>query len=516
MADTLRPPRPQPRSTVSPILVAEGISKRFGATPALEDVDFRVREGETHALVGRNGAGKSTLVAILTGLEAPDSGTLRFGDEDAPPLADRAAWTTKIACVYQHPMLVPALSVAENLQLNRMVVRRGWIDRKASLRRGRDLLDQWEIDIDPLARAEHLDVAQQQLVEIARALSTGSKLIVLDEPTARLSANGVDRLFERVRALQERGISFVYISHHLNEIYELCQTVTVLRDGHLITSAPVSELPKPDLVHAMVGVDLPPAAARRVAPASGGTVCDVRTLSLPGSFAEVSLRVGAGEVVGLAGLRGCGKEEFAETLAGLRRPGGGEIVLDGRAVAPADVRKRLREGVGFVPPDRHASGFVALASVRENMTMTATSACHGFTRLGFVDGTRQRRTTADLIDELQLVASSPEQPVGELSGGNQQKCVMGRALSTEPSLLVLVQPTAGVDIGSKFALFRSVSQFAENGGAVLIVSDEIDELRECDRVVVMYNGRITDHLATQWTDAELISKMEGADEGVRR
>ncbi|MFF0024899.1 sugar ABC transporter ATP-binding protein [Streptomyces sp. NPDC005496] len=498
----------------TPLVEARGIAKRYGPTVALRDGQLTVMPGESHALVGRNGAGKSTLVAVLTGLQAPDEGTVRFDGESAPPLADRDAWRRRVACVYQKPTVVPELSVAENLFVNRQPVGRGGFISWRRLRaQAAEVLETWDVRVDPDARTADLKVEDRQMVEIARALSFGARFIVLDEPTAQLDNREIDRLFTRMRALQDSGVTFLFISHHLQEVYEVCQTVTVLRDARWITTAPVAELPRPALVEAMAGESL--AVAERAAVRTAAVdedapvVLDTRGLSSE-AYAEVDLSVRQGEVVGLAGSSGSGKIQLAESFAGLHTPTAGTARLDGEPLPFGDVRAALRAGVGCVPRDRHEQGLVPAMSVGDNATMTVPDRLG---RHGFIGTDRRRGLAGELIRRLGIHTEGPEQPVSDLSGGNAQKVVMARALASDPRLLVLINPTAGVDVKSKESLLARMDSAREDGTAVLVVSDELDDLRRCDRVLVLFHGRVVAEHPAGWRDHELIASIEGVDHG---
>ncbi|MFC9678775.1 sugar ABC transporter ATP-binding protein [Streptomyces sp. NPDC056948] len=494
----------------SPLVEARGIVKRYGPTTALADGRLSVLPGESHALVGRNGAGKSTLVRILTGLEAPDEGTVRFDGDPAPPLTDRDAWRRKVACVYQHPTVVPELTVAENLFINRQPLRRGFISWRRLKSEAARLLDTWDVRVDPEARTADLKVEDRQMVEIARALSFGARFIILDEPTAQLDNREIERLFTRMRALQDSGVTFLFISHHLQEVYEVCQTVTVLRDARWITTAPVADLPRQALVEAMAGETIAEQAERQRTIVAGGPVLlDVRDLT-SAAYENVGLTVRRGEVVGLAGSSASGKIELAESFTGLHTPTSGTVRLDGQPLPFGDVRKALEAGVGFVPRDRHEQGLVFGMSIGDNATL---SVLDRLGRFGFV-GTEHRRGVATaLIERLDIHAAGPEQPVSDLSGGNAQKVVMARALASDPRLLVLVNPTAGVDVKSKESLLARVDTAREDGTAVLVVSDELDDLRRCDRVLVLFHGRVVAEHPAGWRDHELIASIEGVDHG---
>ncbi|MFC8358250.1 sugar ABC transporter ATP-binding protein [Streptomyces griseorubiginosus] len=495
---------------VTPLVEAQGVVKRYGPTTALADGRLTVLPGESHALVGRNGAGKSTLVSVLTGLQAPDEGTVRFDGELAPPLADRDAWRGKVACVYQKPTVVPELTVAENLFINRQPLRRSLISWRALRAQAAELLDTWDVRVDPDARTADLKVEDRQMVEIARALSFGARFIVLDEPTAQLDNREIERLFDRMRALQDSGVTFLFISHHLQEVYEVCQTVTVLRDARWITTAPVADMPRAALVEAMAGETVAE-QQQAVRPREMDTpvLLDARGLTSD-AYQDVDLTVRRGEVVGLAGISGSGKIELAETFTGLHTPSGGTARLDGRPLPFGDVQASLRAGVGFVPRDRHAQGLVFGMTIGDNATL---SVLDRLGRRGFVRTERKRGFAAALIDRLDIRAEGPDQPVSDLSGGNAQKVVMARALASDPRLLVLINPTAGVDVKSKESLLSRVDTAREDGTAVLVVSDELDDLRRCDRVLVLFHGRVVAEHPAGWRDHELIASIEGVDHG---
>ncbi|MFJ4974610.1 sugar ABC transporter ATP-binding protein [Streptomyces coeruleorubidus] len=494
----------------TPLAEARGVVKRYGPTTALADGQLTVLPGESHALVGRNGAGKSTLVRILTGLQAPDEGTVRFDGDLAPPLTDRDAWRRKVACVYQHPTVVPELTVAENLFINRQPLRRGFISWRSLKTEAARLLDTWDVRVDPDARTADLKVEDRQMVEIARALSFGARFIILDEPTAQLDNREIERLFTRMRVLQDSGVTFLFISHHLQEVYEVCQTVTVLRDARWITTAPVADLPRHALVEAMAGETIAEQAERlQTVAAAGPVLLDVRGLTSP-AYENVDLTVRRGEVVGLAGSSASGKIELAESFTGLHNPTSGTARIDGAPLPFGDVQAALKAGVGFVPRDRHDEGLVFGMSIGDNATL---SVLDRLGRFGFVGTDRKRGVATALIERLDIHAQGPDQPVSDLSGGNAQKVVMARALASDPRLLVLVNPTAGVDVKSKESLLARVDSAREDGTAVLVVSDELDDLRRCDRVLVLFHGRVVAEHPAGWRDHELIASIEGVDHG---
>ena len=505
----------------APVGEADHVSKSFGETRALVDVALDVRAGECHGLVGRNGAGKSTLVSLLTGLSRPDRGSIRLAGQPAPSLTDRGAWLTKVACVYQRSMVVPPLTVAENVFLNRPTAgRSSLVNWRAMRARARDLMLDWGFDLDVDQEAARLTVEQRQVVEIARALSIGARFLILDEPTASLEKAAVERLFERVRRLREGGVGVLYISHHLEEIYEICDRVSVLRDGELVLSGGVRDVPQGNLVAAMVGTGPPKRATEIEAVKKTGAqgvsrlqVDHLSVLSRAGSVADVSLSVRAGECVGLVGLDGSGTATVADAIVGLVKPRSGAVSINGASARPGKVDAALRRGVGYVPQDRHARGFAPQLGVAENLTLAVFDR---FARsFGIVSFSKRDAIAKSMVEKLQIVAQSLAQPVSSLSGGNQQKVVVGRALAPDPSLLVAVNPTVGVDVASKEALLDALGHARDQGVAILLVSDDFEDLRICTRLVVMVRGRIAAEFdQPPWDRQRLIAAVEGLDVAV--
>jgi simple sugar transport system ATP-binding protein len=495
-----------------PVAQAIGVSKHFGATVALNDVGLIVAPGEAHALVGRNGAGKSTLVSILTGLQRADAGEVLFSGEPAPPITDRNAWRARVACVYQKSTIIPTISVAENLYLNRqdsVTGGNGFISWKALRTKASELLANWNIDVDPRVEAGRLTVEQRQTLEIARALSFGARFIILDEPTAQLDGAGIARLFDRLRTLRSAGVAFLFISHHLQEVFEICQTVTVYRDARHVLTTSVAGLSKERLIEAMTGEATGlREVGEHAAPvrADAAEVLRVDRLVGTSEFGEVSFGVRAGETLGIAGAVGAGAVALGETVVGLRKPLAGNVFVAGRRVRPGSVPASLASGIGFLPEDRHRQGLVPLRSIEENLTLTVTDRLG---RFGLVSSDARRTTATALMRRLDVKASGPDQPVSALSGGNQQKVVMGRALASEPKVLVLIRPTAGVDVKSKESLLGTVESATAAGSAAVIVSDELDDLRAADRVIVMFKGRVVAELPRGWTDQQMVAAIEG-------
>jgi simple sugar transport system ATP-binding protein len=491
-----------------PIAEAVGVSKRYGATVALSDASLAVLPGESHALVGRNGAGKSTLVGILTGLREPDSGEVRFRGQRAPPVADREAWRQQVACVYQHSTIIPDLTVAENLFINRQPLRRGFINWNTLWRDAREVLDRWNVSVSERSRAGDLRVEARQLVEIARALSYGARFIILDEPTAQLDGEEIKRLFAQMRRLQAQGVTFLFISHHLQEVYEVCQAVTVLRDAKHILTAPAAGLSKDALIQAMTGEQVSFSfadAAKREASTNGAVALEVTSLGGE-DFEDVTFAVRKGEIIGLCGATSSGRLGVAEAVAGLGRYEAGTIRINGVPLRAGDVPSALALGVGCVPKSRHRQGLVLTQSVADNVTMPIASALGP---AGFIAPARRASAANHAIHALGVVTEGPDQIVSDLSGGNQQKVVMGRALASRPSVLVLIDPTAGVDVKSKEALLRAVENTRREGRAILVASGELEDLRVCDRVLVMRHGKVVAEHAAGWSDNDLVASVEG-------
>lgn len=499
-----------------PVAVAQGIWKGFGQTQALRDVSLDVNTGECHALVGRNGAGKSTMVAALTGLIRPDRGTVSLGGEAAPGLVDRAAWQRLVACVYQKSMVVPTLTVAENIFLNRATgENRDIVNWRAMRSRARQVMLDWGFDLDVNSLAQNLTVEQRQVVEIARALSVGARFLILDEPTASLEKAAIERLFNSIRRLKANGIGILYISHHLEEIYEVCERVTVLRDGQHVLTTPVNEIKQERLIEAMVGATLQQAAEVSVTPpVSISTqprleISHLHVQDTLGPVYDVNLAVRPGECVGLVGLQGSGSSTVADTVVGLLKPVSGEIKLNGKPLHTGEVGATLKQGIAYVPEDRHARGFVSYLGVGENLTLCVLDRLSNW---GIISSSRRDTLATNLMEQLSVVTSGLDQQVGQLSGGNQQKVVVGRALARNPTVLVVITPTVGVDVASKEALLNVIAAARDGGTAVLLVSDDLEDLRICTRLVVMVKGRVVkEYLQAPWDRHDLIAAVEGLE-----
>jgi ribose transport system ATP-binding protein len=470
------------------LLSAEHLSKSYSGVHALTDVLFHLEQGEIHALVGENGAGKSTLIKILTGALVPEAGTVLL-EGTRLPLGDSLATRRRgVSAVYQEFTLIPHLSIVDNIFLGREI---GgvFLDRTAMLRKASALLQELGVSVGAAAIVSTLSVAHQQMVEIARALASEAKVIVLDEPTATLSSPDVDRLHTTLRRLRATGLGIVYISHRLDEIFSVADRVTVLRDGHGILTRYVGELNRSDLVRAMVGREVSeefPGRTRN----PGRTVLEVCEARCPPRFSSVTLQVREGEVLGLAGLVGSGRTSVALALAGAL-PGGerfdGQISIDGQPVRFRSPSEALLNGVAYITEDRKRSGLFPMMSTAANMTMACLEA---FTRRGLLSSELEERAVRAAAERFTLQVERLNRPVRTLSGGNQQKALLARFLMTRRKLVILDEPTRGVDVGARAEIYHVINQLASEGLAILMISSDLPEvIGMSDRVVVMRDGR---------------------------
>ena len=487
------------------------IYKTFPGVQALEDVSFDVRRGEIHALVGKNGAGKSTLMSILTGLYPPDSGTIRVRGEVIDHMSTHRSQEVGISIVAQHARFVPGLSVAENLFMGQMpTVPGGFVDWRLLRQDASKRLERLGLDIDVRKRMEEMTVAERQLIEIARALFADASVIILDEPTAPLPKHEVAMLFDFVHRQREAGASFIYISHYLEEVFEIADRVTVLRNGTEVGTVDVTDITQADLIHMISGEDV----QRYVRPRRetvGEPVLEIRGLSRKRAYEEVELVLHAGEVVGLTGLEGSGPGELARGLYALEPLGQGDVKLGGDSFHPSSPSQALEAGLAYLPRDRHGLGIVPIRSVSNNITMSVIGRLTRW--LGMIDGGREGAMVDGFIGKLGIKTPSPATNVENLSGGNQQKVVVAKLAATEPKVLLLDEPTQGVDVQAKVEILRIVDQLTEDGVAVAIVSDELLELIDtCDRIIVFYRGRIAREFikgTDEMTPATILAAIEG-------
>ncbi len=471
------------------LLNADGIAKSFAGVRALKGVSFDLLPGEVHALVGENGAGKSTLIKVMTGAVTPDAGSLTVGGQSVPHMDPHTSRALGIAAIYQQPSLFPDLTVAENIALGRergSIWRR--LDWKERFRAAGELLERMGASIRPDRLVGSLSMPEQQMVEIAKAIGADARVIIMDEPTASLTEREAEHLFSVIRLLRSHGTGVIYISHRLDEIFAIADRITVLRDGEAIATRPSAGLERGELIRLMVGRELSSVFPKR--PVNAGPIAlEVRKLGHRASgIRDVSFTIRRGEILGIAGLVGSGRTELAETIFGLRPADAGEILIDGQAVSISRPARAIELGIGYVPEDRRHHGVVLEMSVAANASLANLSA---IARHGLIDTSMERSDAASYVQRLRIKASSVSTDVGTLSGGNQQKVALARWLAIKPRILILDEPTQGVDVGSKAEIHELMVSLAEQGLAVIMISSEMPEiLGMSDRVAVMQAGSI--------------------------
>jgi rhamnose transport system ATP-binding protein len=495
----------------TPLVELRDLAKSYGGVHALADVSFAIDAGTVHALVGENGAGKSTLVKILTGVVHPDDGQVLVDGEPQRIGDPQAAHRLGIVAMYQEPTVFPDLTVAENVFAGRHP-RSGlravdWRRMRSNVAR---LLDELGVDFGPDTPVRGLGVADRQLLEIAKALSSSARLLIMDEPTAALSPNEVDNLFRTVRRLRERGVAIVFISHRLEEVSAIADTITVLRDGRHVATKPAAQVPHGEIVRLMVGRSLDALFPKEEAEL-GDVVLRAEGLSRRGVFSGVSFELRRGEIVGLAGFVGSGRTEVARAIFGIDRLDGGQLWIEERRFRPGSPRAALRRGLAYLPEDRLHQGLVQAMSIATNASMAVLPQ---LTPGGLLRPWRERALALRFMDELRIKATSPGQVVRSLSGGNQQKVVLSKWLAAEPQILILDEPTHGVDVGTKADVHRTISHLAAGGLTILLISSELLEiLGMSDRVLVMREGQLVAEITRKDASEErIIQAAAGIEE----
>ncbi len=503
-------------------LSASGICKGFPGVRALDSVDFDLLHGEVHALLGENGAGKSTLVKIFTGVYQPDAGSLRIDGRDMSLRTPAEAFQHGISVIHQELDLIPTLTVAQNLALGRAPVVSGIWGRRFGVVRwtkarqdARANLDDLGVDVDPDTLVADLGISQAQLIAIAKALSRDARILIMDEPTSALSASEVDELFHRVRRLKARGVSIIYITHKLEEIFRIADRVTVLRDGHRIATLPISEANIDRLISMMVGRSL---AERypRAATTLGDTVLNVKHLNRRGILHDISFDVRSGEIVGIAGLVGSGRTSLARALFGADPADSGEIVLDGRSVVIASPQDAINTGLALLTEDRRRQGLILEFAIRENIVLPPVHSRETnrqyLGRLGTVDYRRATKVASGFVRSLAIKAPSVMHPARSLSGGNQQKVVVAKWLATKARVFIFDEPTRGIDVGAKAEIYRLMGQLAAGGAGIIMISSEVEEILAIStRILVMREGRIVAALPHAAANKEVLLRYAATE-----
>jgi len=495
----------------APLVELRAASKSYGAVRALRDGDIALRPGEVRALMGENGAGKSTLVKVLGGVIRRDAGDMLVDGAAVDFHSPHDARDAGIAVIYQEPTLFPDLSVAENVVMGFHPLRGlKRIDRPRMQREVEALLDRLGVRLEPQRPVRGLSIADQQIVEIAKALSFDARVLIMDEPTAALSGPEVERLFSVVRTLREHGAAVLFISHRLDEVFTICDTATVMRDGAVVHDARIADMTPDEMVRRMVGRELSTLFPKQDAQ-PGESLLQVHRLTREGVFFDVSFEVRAGEIVALAGLVGAGRSEVARAIFGIDKPDAGHVDVAGRRLPAGRPLAAMRAGLGFVPEDRRQQGLVMDLSIARN---TALTRLRSLARTAFISSSAENRLAAEWAARLQLKYHRLQDDVGTLSGGNQQKVVLAKWLATDPKVLIVDEPTRGIDVGTKAEVHRLMSDLAGRGIAVLMISSELPEvLGMADRVLVMHEGRLTGELSRAEADEESVIRLATGNVG---
>lgn len=476
----------------NPIISLKNVHKSFGGVSVLNGVDFDLQKGSVHALVGQNGAGKSTMMKILTGVYTCDSGAIYIDGSKVKMNSYSDAVSHGISLIFQELSLIPTLTVAENIFLNREILEGPFLDKKSMERKAHELLQSLDIDVDVHSRVEDLDVGVCQMIEIAKALSVNAKVLILDEPTASLSEKETAHLFTLINSLKQRGVSMIYISHRMAEIFKICDTITVLRNGSIVTTKPTRDYSLTGLIEDMIGrktAALTTADEELASKCTGRPLMTVEHLNCGSRLKDVSFELREGEVLGLAGLMGSGRTEVVESLFGLNKDASGQVTINGQPYEIEGVRHAIDSGLALIPEDRRREGLVLMHSVEENLIVPIFDKLKRGLLL-------ENKKVADIaersISDMAIKTHSRKTPAFNLSGGNQQKIVVGKWLNSAPSVLLLDEPTAGVDVGSKREIIDKVRDFVgENRAALFISSDILELISACDRFIVFYDGKVT-------------------------
>jgi rhamnose transport system ATP-binding protein len=483
-----------------PVLKTEGIDMAFGGVYVLKDIDFAIYPGEVHGLIGENGAGKSTLVKILAGVHQPKAGKITLHGNVVEIPNPHAATALGIALIHQEPLTFPDLDVAENIYIGRQPMSKGGVDWRKMYSNAKAILDSLGVELDPRAKVRGLSIADQQMVEMAGALSQNARILFMDEPTAALTPSEVEDLFAIIRSLREKGTAIVFISHRLEEIFEICDRITVLRDGERIGERIPKETTTDEIIHMMVGRPLSALFEKTAEQKIGEPVLEVENLNRIRKFNDISFDVRAGEVVGLAGLVGAGRTDVARALFGVLGVDSGTIRINGKVVRITRPRHALAQGMVYVPEDRQHNGLLMQMSITKNITLAILER---IAPRGWLRDKSESEVAQEYVEKLRIVLRHIGQPVRELSGGNQQKVVLSKWLAARPNVMLLDEPTRGIDIGAKAEVHRLIGELASQGMAILMISSELPEiLAMSDRIIVMREGRISGTFSREEATAE--------------
>jgi inositol transport system ATP-binding protein len=472
------------------ILQVKNLSKSFLGVKALDNIQFDLQKGEVHALMGENGAGKSTFMKILMGLFTADSGEIVFEGKILKSKSVHENLLKGISMIHQEILVVPELTVAQNIFLGREANYRYWLNDTAINQKAQELLDLIGVKINAQTKIKNLSIAQMQMVEIAKAISTNAKVIIMDEPTSALSDTEVEILFKIINDLKAKGVSIIYISHKMDEIFEITDRITIFRDGNYIDTKNTNDLDKNSLIALMVGREIENIFPEKVTfKCEKKPILTIKNFSKKGKFENINFEVHAGEVLGIAGLMGAGRTEIVRAIYGLDKYDSGEIILKGNKINLKSPKEAIEKGIGYVSEDRKALGFMPAMSINENISLSSLA---NYSKAWFINSTNEKEATAQLSNDLKIKSTNINQKVMNLSGGNQQKVIIGKVLLTSPSLVILDEPTRGIDIGAKFEIYKLINQLTERGIAVIMISSELPEiLGISDRVLVLSKGKQT-------------------------
>lgn len=490
------------------VIKFKGVSKSFADVSVLKNIDLTINRGEVHALMGENGAGKSTLMKILAGIYQPTVGEILFKGKDLKISNPRDALLKGISMIHQELSAVKDLTIAENIFLGREPSKFGFIDYKEMITKTKEILKSIGVNLNPKTKMRDLKVSDMQMVEICKAVSYNADVIIMDEPTSAITDREVEKLFTVIRDLKEQGKSIIYISHKMKEIFEICDTITVLRDGSIISTKPAEKTNNEELISLMVGRELNEVFPKK-SNQPGEVLISIRNLSKKGLFKNINFEVRQGEILGIAGLMGAGRTEVVESIFGLHKIDEGHVEIQNKKVRINHPNDAIKNGIALVTEDRREQGLVLCRSVKENITI---SALNEITKLGMLNKTSEDKTVDSFIESLRIKLNSKYQEVGRLSGGNQQKVVIAKWLMTKPRILILDEPTRGIDIGAKSEIYKLMTTFANEGYAIIVISSELPEvLGLSDRIIVLSNGELTGELTREEASQEKIMEYATAN-----